>query len=141
MRLSQPQIQSVLLQAGWPNDPALLQTMSAIAYGESSGNTDALNSSGREYSVGLFQINLDAHPEYSEADRRDPVRNAQAALAIYNGQGFNAWGAYSNGSFRRYLDPSATPAPTSTPTASGTDVVFVAAVGVCALLFLKILRG
>lgn len=46
---------------------------------ESGGNPAARNISAKEESVGLFQINLKAHPEYRKLDLTDPVTNAEIA--------------------------------------------------------------
>ncbi len=92
-------IADVLRQAGW--DEKDIPEMSAIGMAESSGKVDAYNpgvgAGGRptkEKSVGLFQINTLAHPEY-DARRlaTDPVYNAQAAYDIHyrKGQGRRAW--------------------------------------------------
>ena len=61
-----------------------------------------------EYSIGLFQVNYAVHKPMldemgiSEADLRDPLINAKVALKIYQMQGWQAWGAYTNGSYLRY---------------------------------------
>ena len=100
--LTQSQLQQILRQAGWPED--LIPLMAAIGMAESSGRTDALNNRpGREYSVGLWQINLLAHREYTRPQMEDPVQNARAALAIYRREGLRAWGSYTDGRYRQYL--------------------------------------
>ena len=61
--------------------------MTAIALAESSGNTDAHNPNGED-SRGLWQINLDAHRDWVEAeglDLSDPVDNARAAYRVSGG--------------------------------------------------------
>lgn len=95
------QLQDYLRAAGWPEN--LVVTMAAIGLAESSGNPNAVNWTSREHSVGLWQINLNAHPQYTDAQMRDPVQNARAALDIYNRQGLRAWGAYTDG---RYVSNS-----------------------------------
>lgn len=97
------QIQQVLRQAGWPEN--LIVTMGAVALAESGGDPNALNARG-EYSVGLLQVNRRAHPQYPEHLLRQPLYNAQAALEIYRKQGIRAWGAYTDGRYRRYLSQS-----------------------------------
>ena len=100
--LNQSQLQQILRQAGWPQD--LIPIMSAIGMAESSGRTNALNNRpGREYSVGIRQINLLAHREYTAAQMQDPLQNARAALAIYRREGLAAWGAYHDGRYTSYL--------------------------------------
>jgi lysozyme-like protein len=76
--LNQSQLRQILRQAGRPQD--LIQIMSAIGMAESSGRTTALNNRpGREYSVGIWQINLLAYREYTAAEMQDPLQNARAA--------------------------------------------------------------
>lgn len=101
-KLSQAQMQSALRAAGWPD--SLIVTMGAIGQAESSGWTGAVNDNRpREYSVGVWQINLLAHPQYSEAQMNDPAQNAAAALAVYQVQGLRAWGPYITGVYKKYL--------------------------------------
>jgi hypothetical protein len=99
-------MQSFLRQAGWPE--SLIVTMGAIGQAESSGNSTAHNDAnpGRERSYGLWQVNINAHPEYSREQLFDPLFNAQAALGIYQVQGLRAWGPYQTGIYRQYLSAS-----------------------------------
>jgi hypothetical protein len=112
MILSASQLQSVLRQAGWPE--SLIVTMTAIGLAESSGNTTALNARG-EHSVGLFQINMNAHGTRfgTQAQLYDPLTNARAALTLYNERqregkrnGLTHWGAFTDGRYRQYLSAS-----------------------------------
>jgi hypothetical protein len=144
--LNQSQLQQILRQAGWPAD--VIPLMSAIGMAESSGRTTAVNNRpGREYSVGLWQINLLAHREYTAAQMQDPLQNARAALAIYRREGVTAWGSYTNGRYRSYLmdaqTAAASPAtssviPESLITPDNAKIYIALAIG--ALLALKILR-
>lgn len=105
MRYTIGQLQDIARQGGWPED--LIVTIAAIGMGESRGDPNARNPNlARENSIGLWQVNRYAWPQYSESALRDPVYNAQAALAIYHKQGFRAWGAYTNGSYRNFLAAS-----------------------------------
>lgn len=163
MLLSQPQMQDVLRRAGWPDVSVsttsgtvpLLAVMGAIGQAESSGNTNVIGTiaKGREYSVGLWQINTLVHKRYTVDQLKNPATNANEALRIYRAQGLRAWGAYTNGSYRKYL-PAAlaayrggattTPAvPSSeapaqyaafTPTTDNTGLI-IAAVVVLGLFF------
>ena len=143
--LTQSQLQQVLRQAGWPED--LIPLMAAIGMAESSGRTDALNNRpGREYSVGLWQINLLAHREYTQPQMEDPIQNARAALAIYRREGLRAWGSYTDGRYRQYLTAVAS-APSPTNPMAFEDQFFtpenaktLIALAIGALLALKILR-
>jgi hypothetical protein len=78
----------------------------AIAYGESSGNPSAENTTPPDNSYGLWQINVNAHPEYDPTALLDPQTNANAAFAIYSaaGNSFKPWGAFTNGSYQQYTD-------------------------------------
>src|SRR4028119_153805 len=107
MALSAGDLQSVLRQAGGPE--SLLVAMAAVGLAESSGRPDALNNTpGREYSVGLFQINMKAHgTRYGSKEAlQNPLTNARAALAIYRLQGLRAWGAYTDGRYKKYMPQS-----------------------------------
>lgn len=93
----------ILLQiatmAGFP-DPKLA---AAIALAESGGVTNAIVRSSREYSVGLWQINTMAHPEFSAKSMADPMLNAAAAMQIsHGGTNWQPWSAYTNGSYRKF---------------------------------------
>lgn len=110
-RYSIGQLQTILRQAGWPED--LIVTMAAIGMAESSGNSDAINPGygpggrrTREYSVGLWQINTLVHKNYTVAQLKDPITNAREALRIYRMQGLRAWGAYIDKRYQRYMAAS-----------------------------------
>jgi hypothetical protein len=78
----------------------------AIAYAESSGNPNAKGDLDLGVSIGLWQINLRAHPEYTEQELYDPQTNADAAFAIYSaaGNSFRPWSTFKNGAYSAYLD-------------------------------------
>ena len=68
----------------------------AIAECESGYNTNAhcLNCYGvAEDSRGLWQINVNAHPQYKNVDLFDPQTNANAAFQVYleSGSDFSPW--------------------------------------------------
>jgi hypothetical protein len=116
--LSQSEIEDVLRQAGWPEQH--IPKMSAVAMGEGAVDPDdrsrrLVNSFNpgvgpggvptKEKSGGLFQINILAHPQYDlETLKKNPVYGAKAALDVFKGSGgsFRPWGAYTNGSWKRY---------------------------------------
>ena len=88
MKLSVREIYEAALLAGFTPDQAT--TWTAIALAESGGETGALNDSG-EHSVGLWQINLDAHKD-QWGDLHDPVTNARAAYEIsHRGTDMRPW--------------------------------------------------
>lgn len=93
----------VAYQAGF-RDEALV-TAVAIAGAESGysetqvfdGNPGQTNP---EHSVGYWQINLLAHPEYSEANMKKGLNNAQAAYTLSGGgSDFSAWSTYNDGKY------------------------------------------
>lgn len=150
MKLSAGQIKSYWLGAG--GDPSRADLMTAIALAESrEGQTDAINpgrgAGGRptnEYSVGLWQINTLVHKNYTREQLKDPAINAREAVRIYNSQGLRAWGSYTDGRYRRYLDAagataSALPAAAglTTPAAAGLGTMGLAAFGMILFLLLK----
>ena len=103
--LNAAQIATYAQNAGFEGQD--LQTAVAIALAESSGNPNAngdtlLTPGG---SVGLWQINLAAHPEFSEWNLTDPQTNARAAYSIYAAAGFNfsPWSTYRSGAYQSYL--------------------------------------
>lgn len=92
-----------------------LTTAVAVALGESGGRTDAHNTLGRDDSYGLWQINLfgslgpDRREKYdlgSDRELLNPTTNAEAAYGVFRERGdtFEPWGAYTNGSYRQFLD-------------------------------------
>lgn len=115
--LNQLDIQQLWIQAGGPPDKATLA--SAVAEAESSGNPAAIDNTSApskpeyhepgpgasiEYSLGLWQINLLAHPTYTEQALLDPLGNARAAVAISNsGADFGAWSTYTSGAYKTFL--------------------------------------
>jgi hypothetical protein len=77
----------------------------AIALAESSGNPFAIGDLQLGVSVGLWQINLKAHPEYSGVNLMDPQTNANAAYAIYRAAGmtFSPWSTFKSGAYQANL--------------------------------------
>ena len=103
------ELETLAVQGGFKPEDAPL--VAQIAIGESSGNPNAFNGVGADQSYGLMQINMlgDMGPERraqfgisSNEELNDPLKNMQAAHAIYQQQGWGAWGAYTNGSYRNY---------------------------------------
>lgn len=120
--LSFSDIEGYASSAGFSGDD--LNTAVAIALAESSGNPSAAGDATLGGSYGLWQINLKAHPEYTEAALMDPQTNANAAFAIYQaaGNGFSRWSTFNSGAYAQYLPAAssdqsadATPAPGSAP--------------------------
>jgi hypothetical protein len=103
------------MAAGFTKEQA--KTMAMIAGGESTFKNTAYNGEGADDSYGLWQINMKGAMGTerlknlglsSKADLYDPLTNAKAAKYIYDRQGFEAWGAYTNGdAARKYGNASA----------------------------------
>ncbi len=100
-------------------------TAAAVAEAESSGDPTRIHntaypnrpnyhppSAGNlpEYSVGLWQINIYVHTQYTQAEMLDPLRNAEAAVAISDdGTSFRPWTTYKDGTYKQYLRSNFTP--------------------------------
>lgn len=100
---SYSQLESLWEQAG--GSTALAPIMAAIALAESSGNSNAVNSSTD--ATGLWQINLSAgngsYVPGGATNATNPLANAQAAVAIEADQGLTAWTTYTSGAYKQYL--------------------------------------
>lgn len=103
-----------------------LTVATAIAMAESGGDTSAINpgsATDREYSVGLWQVNLLAHPQYNTIQMQDPAQNAKAMYAISGkGTNWNPWGTFTSGKYLLFMG-SVTPTPvpsSSSPLSPGT---------------------
>jgi hypothetical protein len=123
--LTHAQLEALWVTAGGSN--ATADTAAAIAQAESGGNTAAIlntaypnlpgyrpPSAGAlpEYSVGLWQINELAHPQYTTTTLLSEIGNANAAVAISNGgASFSAWSTFQNGAYRQFLTSGGTPTP------------------------------
>lgn len=110
----------------------LADTAAAIAQAESggclyakAGPTDdrpaklcTYRQTSGENSYGLWQINRQAHPQYSAAELYTASGNAAAAVAVEKARGdFSAWTTYTNGAYQQYLAgvPQAPPGTTGVP--------------------------
>jgi hypothetical protein len=125
-KLSAQQIAGYALAAGFP--PAEIPTATAIALGESGGETTATNrNSNGTYDYGLWQINTVHGPLLSQGDRFNPADNAKMALTVWQraGNKWTPWSVYKSGIYRTFL-PTATLAAakpddiSSQPGASGS---------------------
>ena len=58
-----------------------------IAELESGFNPLATNITDREYSLGIFQINVAAHPEFASYNLYDPAENAEAIAKLWSSRG------------------------------------------------------
>ena len=114
-KYSQADMTSFAEKAGFTPEQARI--MGAIGMGESKGNAgiDTVQSGtdpdkSNEYSIGLFQINTQAHGDkldklgYTVDDLRDPVKNAKVAKMVYDEVGgFTPWSVYTKGIYKDYL--------------------------------------
>lgn len=109
-RLTLEQLRALATQTGFA-DPI---TAAAVAMAESGGNPAAVNDTrGRtdlpagtsaEWSLGLWQVNVLAHPDFDAAKLTDPAYNASAALQISNGgTDWKAWSVYTSGAYRAFM--------------------------------------
>lgn len=114
-RLSPVAIAQLASNAGFSGKD--LVTAVAIALAESGGNPGVVGDLNITPggSVGLWQINLRWHPEYTAAMLTDPQTNADAAYAVYRaaGDSFRPWSTFKSGAFTANLDAAQ----------SGADVV------------------
>jgi hypothetical protein len=101
--LTADQIAQYADQAGFTGPD--LQVAVAVALAESSGNPGAIGDLTLGVSVGLWQINLKAHPEYSQQALLDPQTNANAAFDVYQaaGNSFSPWSTYKGGQYSSYI--------------------------------------
>lgn len=96
-------------QAGWDGND--LVTAIAIALAESGGNPRAYNpetaagAPAGKGSYGLWQIYLNAHPEFAGDDLYDPQMNANDAYEIYTkaGNSFTAWSTFNSGVYQAHV--------------------------------------
>ena len=114
-KYTQTQMTDFAVQAGF--SPEQAKIMGAIGMGESGGDSgiDTVMSGldpgkSNEYSVGLFQINAQAHGDklaklgYTADDLRDPLKNAKVAKLVHDEVGgFKPWSVYSKGIYKNYL--------------------------------------
>jgi len=113
MALSFAQLAQLAQNAGFSS--SLSNTMAAIALAESGGNPNSTNpydNGGTQTSWGLWQISYGNHtapPNWS-----DPQSNANLAYQKYLNQGLGAWGTYTSGKYKSYMNGQ-------TSTSSGTQ--------------------
>ena len=107
-KLSFDELKALASNAGFPDD--FSDTAAAIALAESSGNPNAVGDLNITPggSIGLWQINLKAHPEYTADELTDPQANANAAYKIFQAAGgsFSPWTTYKTGAYQAYLQSS-----------------------------------
>ena len=116
-KIPQAKINEMLLAVGFKPEEAKI--MAAVAMAESAGDPmiDTVKSGldpekKNEFSIGLFQLNMiDAFLEErlklfgieSTDELYDPIVNVIAAKRLFDQQGFGAWSAYNNNSYKKFL--------------------------------------
>jgi Lysozyme like domain len=108
-RFSFSQLVNLAQSAGFNASDAI--TAAAIAIAESGGNPSAYNPEIAASapcglgSYGLWQIYLNAHPEFTGQNLYDPSINAQAAFSVWKGAGnsFSPWSTFKSGVYSTYL--------------------------------------
>lgn len=107
---TQSQMKQLLLDQGMDEHNATIGA--AVGMGESTGRSGVLNSNN-EYSLGLWQHNRDTgedrHSFYGIKDwseLKDPATNARATYRLWKraGNSWGDWGAYTNGSYKKFLN-------------------------------------
>lgn len=101
-KLTADQIAVLASNAGFTGDD--LQTAISIALAESGGNPGARGDLNLGVSVGLWQINVKAHPEFAGQDLTDPQTNANAAYSVYQAAGysFRPWSTFKGGQYEAF---------------------------------------
>lgn len=109
-KLSAAQIAQYAALAGFQGSD--LVTAVAVALAESGGDPNAYNpetAAGAptgKGSYGLWQIYLNAHPEFAGQNLNDPQTNANAAFSVYRASGgaFTPWSTFNSGAYASNLD-------------------------------------
>jgi Lysozyme like domain len=117
-KLTYAQLEGLWTQNG--GSAALAPIMAAIALAESSGNPSATNpndNGGRQTSWGLWQLSDGTHNQ-PVSNILDPNVNAAQAVKKYKSQGLKAWGTYTSGAYKKFLQNGV---PASTSGITGTS--------------------
>lgn len=100
--LNTAQLEQLAIRAGFNASQA--PTMAAIALAESGGcptSTNPYDNNGTQTSWGLWQISYGNH--IAPSHWNDPQTNANLAYQKYTTQGLGAWGTYTTGKYKNYL--------------------------------------
>jgi Lysozyme like domain len=87
-------------------DNASADTAAAISLAESGGHWSDHNSNPGtgDDSIGLWQINLRAHPQYRNVNLYNIAQNAEAMRSIsVNFLNWTPWSTYNSGAYRKFL--------------------------------------
>ena len=104
-RMSYAEIRDVAVRAGFP-DPDLA---TAVALAESGGDPGVVGDLNLGVSIGLWQINVKAHPALAaQGDLHNPDYNALAAMSVSaSGTNWKPWTTYRTGAYKQYLGKAA----------------------------------
>lgn len=98
-KLTPDQIATVAQNAGFSGSDLTMSV--AVALAESGGDPNAVGDLNLTPggSIGLWQINLKAHPDLAQWNLTDPQTNANAAYRVYTaaGNSFYPWSTYKAG--------------------------------------------
>lgn len=98
-RLSAAEIAGYATGAGFSGNA--LNIAVAVALAESGGRPGVVSVTN---DVGLWQINVKAHPQWTAAALKDPSQNAKAAYSISSGgSNWSPWVTYKTGAYLLYL--------------------------------------
>jgi len=88
--------------------PAQVITLASVAQAESGAHVEAVGS-GSAHSLGLFQINPEAHPQYNTQQlNSNALYNTIAALQVSNGAtDFHPWTTANNGAAESFVSEAA----------------------------------
>jgi hypothetical protein len=106
--------------AGFTGDDLI--KMTAVGMAESSGNPGAINNNPAtgDLSYGAWQVNMiggmgpQRRRQFGLANNEallDLPTNARVAKSIFDSQGINAWGAYTDGRYKQYMGQAQAVAP------------------------------
>ncbi len=102
--MSYKDIWDTLIRVGAKNEEAA--TLTAIALAESGGDPTSYNPgtvNTPEHSYGLWQINLNAHPDITPDQAMTPLKAAAYALNLFREQGGKPWSVYNNNDYLQYM--------------------------------------
>jgi hypothetical protein len=107
--------------AGLPSDKIV--TAVAIAGAESGFRLEAEKVDWIESSYGPWQVNRDAHPQYSADELKTPDGAARAMVQISgNGETWQPWTGYFSGAWRNHLTEAEAVAHCAGATPSGATI-------------------
>lgn len=125
MSLSFADRENLWIQAG--GNPAAAAIAAAVSMAENTeGDPNVISGTN---DVGLWQINMDAHPQYGLTWLQNPLNNARAAVEISNnGSNWNPWTVYKSNAYAKYLGGSGAASLQST-SSSCSAVISLPSVG------------